>query len=61
MNFNLLQELLGSSAFVRPTEIMATVFLMVYLMLRLMGLTQEPMMPMFLTNVRGNGIFEDWE
>jgi hypothetical protein len=53
------QGLLGSVLLFRPTVMMATVFLMVYLLLRLMGLTREPMMSMFLTKVRGNGALED--
>jgi hypothetical protein len=53
------QGLLGSVPLFRPTVMMATVCLMVYLLLRLMGLTREPMMSMFLTNVRGNVALED--
>jgi hypothetical protein len=42
LNFNFFQELLGSSALFKPTVMVATGVLMVYLLLRLMGLTREP-------------------
>jgi len=59
LNFNFFQWLLESVPLLRPTVMMTTVCLMVYLLLRLMGLTREPMMSIFLTNVRGNGAWKD--
>jgi hypothetical protein len=59
LSYSFFQELLGSSALFRPTVMTATVCLLVYFALRLTGLTREPMMSIFLTNVRGNGVWED--
>ena len=59
LSYSFFHELLESVPLLRPTVMMTTVCLMVYLLLRLMGLTREPMMSIFLTNVRGNGAWKD--
>jgi len=53
LSYSFFQELMGPIPLFRPTVIAATVCLLAYFVLRLTGLTQEPLTSMFLAYEAG--------
>jgi hypothetical protein len=53
LSYSFFQELLGSSALFRPTVITAMVGLLAFFVLRLTGLTVEPLTSLFLAHEAG--------